>query len=497
MATLQTLPDAATLLPAASRPGVTTLAVRSFFYAVFKHSRLVVGVFLLIFLMSAVSAVLRPRTWRANTKVMVKLGETAQLAPSETPSKSIYLPLTPEVVKTEAEIVKSSSVIEEAVKRVGIKPEPGTSMNEMVAGMQRALTVTPAPGSNVLQISYLGRSPERSARMVNAITDVYLDHHGEVYRTAGVHSFYTEQLRVLHDQMRASQRRLRQYLKREHVIDADQEIGLLNKDVVDQERMVKTHHAKIRGAERKLEQVRNQIDRTPPHIPYTEEYHSNPTLQAFKNKLAELEIDRAQALQVYMPTDRHVRDKEESIASIEARMKAEKDRVLSQETFRVNDLYYELQRNSFSLEVLLSDLRARESGIRERFQATRERLRQLRDKRFTIANLKQDADLKTYAFDLYRKRQEEARIQEAMVNQSMVNVAVVEHASPPLDPENGLLLPLMLGLLGGLALAAALAVAVEYVNRRLRFEEEVERYLELPVLAVIPDLDTTTGIARA
>jgi capsular polysaccharide biosynthesis protein len=42
-----------------------------------------------------------------------------------------------------------------------------------------------------------------------------------------------------------------------------------------------------------------------------------------------------------------------------------------------------------------------------------------------------------------------------------------------------------------------MAVAVEYVNRRLRFEEEAERYLELPVLAVIPDLESTADIARA
>jgi len=60
-----------------------------------------------------------------------------------------------------------------------------------------------------------------------------------------------------------------------------------------------------------------------------------------------------------------------------------------------------------------------------------------------------------------------------------------------------MLLPLLLGLVGGIGLASGLAVAVEYVNRRLRFEEEVERYLELPVLAVIPDLETTAGIARA
>jgi capsular polysaccharide biosynthesis protein len=84
-----------------------------------------------------------------------------------------------------------------------------------------------------------------------------------------------------------------------------------------------------------------------------------------------------------------------------------------------------------------------------------------------------------------------------MENQAMVNVSVVERATPPLRPVNSLAIPLLLGILSGLGLASGMAVAVEYVNRRLRFEEEVERYLDLPVLAVIPELETTAGIARA
>jgi capsular polysaccharide biosynthesis protein len=84
-----------------------------------------------------------------------------------------------------------------------------------------------------------------------------------------------------------------------------------------------------------------------------------------------------------------------------------------------------------------------------------------------------------------------------MTDQSMVNVSVVEPAQPPRVPQNGLLLPLVLGFLGGLTLATAMAVAVEFLNRRLRFEEEVEHYLELPVLAVIPDFESAPDLANA
>ncbi len=497
MATLQTLPEATSFLPQPQSPGLTTLAARSFFYAVFKHSRLVIGAFLLVFLAAAVTAVLRPSTWMASTKVLVKLGETVQLAPAEAPSRSFFLPLSPEVVKTEADIVRSATVIKRAVQVVGVQPDPGTSIDEMISKMQLALTVTPQPGSNTLEISYLGRSPERAARMVNAITDEYLKQHSTVYRSSGIHSFYSEQIRILREDMKVAQRRLRDYLRREHVIDVDQEIELLNKDVIEQEKMLRAFRTKMTGTERKSLEVHGQVARTPEQIPYTEEFHPNPTLEQFKTRLTAIEIERTQLLQVYMPDDRHVRDRDEEIAKLRERIREEKERVPSSSTLRHNDLRQELQKNAMTLEVLIADLHARYPGLRRRLMESRKRLRDLRDKRFTIANLKQDADQKAFSYDLYRKKEKEAAIMEAMQNQSMVSVSVVEYAMPPLEPQNGLLLPLLLGLVGGLALAAGLAVAVEHLNRRLRFEEEVERYLELPVLAVIPELETTAAIARA
>src|SRR5438046_6710910 len=228
MATLQTLPGVAYSLPARTSAGVTPLARASFFYAVFEHVRLVVVTFLLIFFAAAVTAVVRPTIWMASTTVLVKLGETAQLAPSEAPSKSYSLSMSPEVVRTEADIVKSYDVIRRAVEQLDVQPEPGTTMEEMVTKMQLALTVTPSPGANTLQISYLGRDPQPAARMVNRITDVYIDHHNNVYRTQGMHSLYAEQLRILKAQMKSAQRRFRAHLQREHVIDVDQEILLLN-----------------------------------------------------------------------------------------------------------------------------------------------------------------------------------------------------------------------------------------------------------------------------
>jgi len=495
MATLQTLPDATTVLPS-SGSATTTLAVRSFLYAVFKHRRLVLGVFAIIFLGSAIAAFLRPRTWLATSKVLVKLGETVQLAPAEAPSRSVAMPMNQEVVKTEADIVKSREVVAEAVQRLGIQPESG-SMDELIDGLQRGLTVTQTPGTNILQINFLGKDPARAARMVNAITDVYMDHHNRVYRREGMFDFYNEQLRILEQQMKQAQARLRRYLSRNNVVDVDEEIKLLSEDSVEQDKGLRAHLAKISALDRKLEHVRGQLGHTPARVSYAEEYQSNPTLQYYKSKLAELEIARAHVAQNYVEGDRHVRDLDLQMADVRKELAKEQDRILAKQTVRTNELHTELQRNVFSIEAMLADAKARRPALQRRLKTTQKRLRRLRDLRFTISNLEQQADQKKYAFDLYWKKHEEARAVEAMAGQSMVSVSVVQHATAPLEPENGLLMPLLLGLIGGLGLATAMAVGVEYLNRRLRFEEEVERYLELPVLAVIPDLERAPDFARA
>src|SRR5512143_291504 len=141
MATLQTLPESTTFVTThTDRGGSSTLALRAFLYAVFKHRRLVIGIFLVVFLGSALAALLRPSTWLASSKVLVRLGETVQLAPAEAPSRSINMPLNQEVVKTEADIVRSYDVVVGAVKKLGIKPESGTEA-ELIAGLQAGLSV--------------------------------------------------------------------------------------------------------------------------------------------------------------------------------------------------------------------------------------------------------------------------------------------------------------------------------------------------------------------
>jgi succinoglycan biosynthesis transport protein ExoP len=498
MSTLQTMPPES--VPAVSYAGggsaIGRLAARSFLYAVCKHKWLVGGVFAIVALASAVAAFSRPRAWLAQSKVLVKLGETVQLAPAEAPSRSVNFPLSQDVVRTEVDIVKSWDVVKEAIDRLGVRPGEGT-MADLIVAIRGALNVAPAPGTNMLKISLIGRDPERAARLVNAITDIYIDHHNRVYQREGIRSFYARELDKRASELEEARKNLQAYMDESDITDIDVELKMTIEDAATREQTLRMHRGKVAALENRLAEVDGQLSETPETIPYTEEYQVNPVIGVYSARLAELELRRGEALQRYLPADRHVQDIEREIAELRGNMRRQQDEILGKHTVRRNELYVELERRRSTILTALTEAHSREPSRVAAVESAQRRLVQLRDHRFTVKELERVLEQKQYAYDLYFKRGMEAAASEANPDLSMVSVSVVEHAQPPLTPENSPLLPLMLGLVGGLALATAMAVGVEFLNQRLRFEEEVEHYLDLPVLAVIPDFETAPELLNA
>jgi capsular polysaccharide biosynthesis protein len=74
-----------------------------------------------------------------------------------------------------------------------------------------------------------------------------------------------------------------------------------------------------------------------------------------------------------------------------------------------------------------------------------------------------------------------------MDQRKLVNVAVVERPNWPLERTDDRKVPLVLAIISGLAVSLGAAFGLEYLNRTLRFERDVERYLGLPVLGTVAD----------
>ena len=105
-----------------------------------------------------------------------------------------------------------------------------------------------------------------------------------------------------------------------------------------------------------------------------------------------------------------------------------------------------------------------------------------------LGALERQVALKTDVLNLFQRRLQDAEIQMAS---EIKEVTIVEEASSAdLLPQPSRLLKSLAGVLIGMILGGVFAVIFESMDTSIGTIDDVERYVELPVLGVIPHLDT-------
>jgi uncharacterized protein involved in exopolysaccharide biosynthesis len=214
----------------------------------------------------------------------------------------------------------------------------------------------------------------------------------------------------------------------------------------------------------------------------------NPVVRQLSQNLIDKEVERVELLTKYTEKDRHVRDNGEEIAELRSRLnevKRDEPTVVASEEYRPNPVYDAGVTELLKLEADLREARARQLTLDQELTRTRRQLVDLQEKALDFDHLEQEVTRRRDTLDLYEKRQQEARISEAMDQEKLVNVEVVQRPALPLDPAEDKSIPIVLALLSGLAVSFGGAFGIEYLNRTVRFERDVERHLGLPVLGTV------------
>jgi uncharacterized protein involved in exopolysaccharide biosynthesis len=291
--------------------------------------------------------------------------------------------------------------------------------------------------------------------------------------------------------------KLNAFVAREGLVLPEDQIRTVLKDAVRGKDSYVVQMAKIRGLERRVTTLREQLASEPKTI-QKELERVNPTGQGLGFELVKKEAERANLMQTYTPDDRLIADLEGEIATLKQRI-AETDGkyIVGSERLAANPVRQDLERRLLNSQMNLDDLRARAEGLQDRIDrqadASSKLAVELRQKSIVLSGLEQEVAAAREGYLLYQKKQEEARIAEALDKERFLNVNVLDGASLPSKPFNGMN-PLMVlaALVVGGGLGVGSAVGLELLGRNFKFEEQVEQYLDVPVFAVIPDLSEIT-----
>ena len=485
-----------------------SLTLRDLLAIAFRHRQLVTLCFLGVFGAAILAAILLPEQYEARMKILVKHERVDAVVTSErnaTPQQLSNSLVTEEDLNSEVELIKSRDLLEKVVETCGLDASPPSFWDFLhpnsaaekdlriaraVHKLDHRLKVGLATKSNMIEVSYASPDPVLSARVLTTLADGYLVKHLAVNRPPGAFNFFQQQAEQYQKELTEAEARLADFSR-------DQEHGAVSpqiqRDLVLQK--ANEFEATMRQAQASIAQTQERIrtlealaGATPSRLTTTDRKSDNPLLlEQLKSSLLTLELKRTELLNKFEPSYRPVQELEAQIAQARAAIAAEDKAPVREETTDRNPTYQ-------YVDQALAQARADLASYQAQAAATTKIVRDygssavlLDQKDIEHQDLIRTAKADEANYLLYLNKREEARISDALDTERIANVAIAEAATAPALPVNSRWLFMVLGILFAILVSVGAAFVADIFDPTFRTADEVEAFLNTPVLAAMPN----------
>jgi uncharacterized protein involved in exopolysaccharide biosynthesis len=488
-------------------------SLRDFLRILFKRKTQILVFFCATFFTVAVGTFLTKPTYQAVAQILVKLGRENIYVPASGSANPVINFNREEQINSEIEILKSRSLAMEVLKALGpetvyanigagsgglraaILPSAGsprTPAENALLRMQKALDVQGIKKSDVIEVSFKHTDPQIAAAVVNKLSNLFLDRHLDVYKTPQSYEFFQQQSEFLKNKLSEAEDRL-QALKEQYDVTAlNEQQSILLRQAAELRNALNQTLSQVVEVENRVQEIRQQLAAVPRTIPQGEEIDHNPYLiNTLEARLVELQLKEKDLLTKYTEESRLVQNVRDEIRIVSQKLADNQQKRYGKTRTGVNPTFQQLQQELLSSQADYKALMAKSQTQRAQLADYKKELDQLNRVEITYTQLQQEVDVDRQNYRLYLTKFEESRISDAMDAQKIAGVSLIEPAQTPLKPVSpkkllNLVLGLFLGALGGLGLAFFL----EYLDDSLGEIDDVEEQLQLPVLGVLPELQS-------
>ena len=374
-----------------------------------------------------------------------------------------------EFFNSQVQIVRSRPVLQRVVDTLDLKerkPEFG-QVQDPTGLLQGKVSIEPIRNTRLVQIGVEDPDPKLAADMANALAASYQTQNLELKLAAArdALTWLSNQVRDLKSKVNESELVLQQYREQAGLISVEEKQNLTVKKLAEFNGAYIEAKARRLEMETRLAELRRAAQK-PDLLESSPMVVNNQLIQRLKGQLVELEVQRSKLLKVYKEKHPEVVKVQTQIDEIGRRVKEETDKL------------------ALSMESEYNVLKARENAMLQATDQYRAEAQTLSKKEIQYGILKREADSNQQLYEvLLKKLKETSLIQGLDTN----NVRIIEPAVPPRQPVRPQpVRNLTLAVVFGLGLGLALAFFLERLDDTAHSPEEIERAIEVPVLAVIP-----------
>lgn len=490
--------------------GAHSPTLRDLLAIAFRHRRLMVLSFLGILSGAILAAVLQPNRYDAGMKILVKRERVDPVVTAQASTEPLFsVAVTEEELNSEVELLKSRDLHEKVVLACDLQhqsgaawskvpaaisastgaptPEKDAGLAKAVRALEKNLGVDVVKKTNLIAVNYESPDPESAARVLTTLASLYLDKHLAVHRPPGAFDFFQQETREYHKDLADAEARLVDFTHGASVVSAQLEKEVALQKLAEFDATLKQTQATIAETQQRIRVLQEQAASIPTRmVTLVRNADDSGLLSQLRSSLLMLELKRTELLGKFEPGYRPVQEVEAQIAQTRSALTvAEKLQLHEENTDR--DPAYELVREELAkAKADLAGLQARAKATALTVQSYRENARSLEQKQVVQDDLIRTVKATEESYLLYLRKEEEARISDALDRRRIINVAIAEAATVPSLPSNHRSLTVLVGLALATLTSLGLAFGSEYFDPTFRTPDEVTSFLNIPVLAAMP-----------
>lgn len=483
--------------------------LREYWYLVKRYRWIILGTVLAVVCSVMLYTLTQTPLYTARTTLLIERKAPQVLKIQDSLTESID---NTEYYKTQFEILKSRALAAQVIQRLGLENKPlfgaqrdGQEPIGLVAGVLRVLTewtgpsrevkktaaaatdvkpeaidayarmlsVGPIRGTGLVQVSFETPNAVLSAQLANGHAASYIRYGLDLRSKTNDEAlaFLSKKLLELKERVETSEIALNNYRRDKGIISLSDKENIVVDRLADLNKRLTEAEAERISLEARVRTIRRGNYDVLPDLA------NDPVIDNLKKEIARLEGEHSQLAKEFKPGYPPL------------------DRIAAQLENTRNRVKIEIRSAAKSTESAYQAARAKEDELRAKMQEQKAATLNLKDSAVQYAILAREVDTDKQLYDSVLQRMREMKV--AADSQS-TNIYVVDKAELPQwasHPKRlqNLMVALLVGLFGGVGLAFLL----DHLNSTFRTADELERYIQLPSLAIIPDFLQLNGNGHA
>lgn len=355
------------------------------------------------------------------------------------------------------------------------------------------IRIEPVPDSAILEVGFRSSDPVLARDLINEIAQRFVAHNASL-QMARARTFFTEQAAKMSADLAVAEKELERLRAESSTYSTDEQRKLLLSFLAETENKQRGARAEQASLEARIAELEKQLAREPERVVTRSNVDRNPEVDALKERLVRLRVQRTQLAESFRPDSDTMRRIDSQIQSAESLLAGSGATAGGAQTVEMNPIRMEARSALAQARSDLAAVSAQVQALAEMADSYRRDLARLGEMALRIGELERTTKAQEEAYLLYIRNQEQARVTEGMAGAQMVEVHIVDAAPLPLRA----LRPRRL-LYSAIALAAALLLALaapffaEFNDNTLSSEAQVRKLLGVPVIASFEPLPTGAG----